>query len=97
MSQLPTATILGTVKDSAGAIIPGVGITAKNLGTGLTRNAVGAVNGSKQELQRDLDLPRGRGRLSNHPRRGADGVARLSKSEATSQRDRSHNPHSQSD
>ena len=31
MAQLPTATILGTVKDSSGAIIPGVGITAKNL------------------------------------------------------------------
>ena len=30
MSQLPTATILGAVKDSTGAIIPGAAITAKN-------------------------------------------------------------------
>jgi len=46
MSQLPTATILGTVKDSTGAIIPGAAITAKNLETGLTRTAVGAEDGS---------------------------------------------------
>ena len=46
MSQLPTGTILGSVKDSTGAIIPGVGITAKNLETGLTRSAVGAEDGS---------------------------------------------------
>ena len=46
MSQLPTATILGAVKDSSGAIIPGVAITAKNLETGLTRTTVGAEDGS---------------------------------------------------
>src|SRR5438093_3437317 len=46
MSQLRTATILGTVKDSTGAIIPGAAITAKNLETGLTRTAVGAEDGS---------------------------------------------------
>src|SRR5712691_6088767 len=46
MSQLPTATILGTVKDSTGAIIPGTAITAKNLETGLTRMAVGSEAGS---------------------------------------------------
>ena len=48
MSQLPTGTILGSVKDSTGAIIPGVGITAKNLETGLTRSAVGAEDGDAQ-------------------------------------------------
>src|SRR5262245_12912798 len=46
MSQLPTGTILGTVKDSTGAIIPGPAITAKNLETSLTRTAVGAQDGS---------------------------------------------------
>jgi len=46
MSQLPTATILGAVKDSSGAIIPGVAITAKNLETGLTRTTVGSEDGS---------------------------------------------------
>src|SRR2546426_9403149 len=46
MSQLPTATILGAVKDSTGAVLPGASITAKNLETGLTRAAVGAEDGS---------------------------------------------------
>ena len=46
MSQLPTATILGTVKDSTGAVIPGAAITAKSVETGLTRSAVSAEAGS---------------------------------------------------
>src|SRR5882672_10945949 len=46
MSQLPTATILGTVKDSTGAVIPGAAITAKNVETGLTRTGVSAEDGS---------------------------------------------------
>src|SRR5262245_6791200 len=46
ISQLPTATICGTVKDPTGAIIPGVMITAKNLETGLMRSAVGGEDGS---------------------------------------------------
>jgi outer membrane receptor protein involved in Fe transport len=46
MAQLPTATILGTVKDSTGAVIPGAAITAKNLETGLTRAGVSAEDGS---------------------------------------------------
>src|SRR2546428_1341784 len=46
MSQLPTATILGTVKDPTGAVIPGAAITAKNVETALTRTAVSAEDGS---------------------------------------------------
>src|SRR5207302_10158379 len=46
MSQLPTATILGGVKDSSGAVIPGASITAKNVETGLTRTGVSAEDGS---------------------------------------------------
>src|SRR5213594_2145626 len=46
MSQLPTCTILGAVKDSSGAVIPGVSITAKNVETGLTRTGVSAEDGS---------------------------------------------------
>src|SRR5437667_1000813 len=46
MSQLPTATILGTIKDPTAAIIPGAAITAKNLETGLTRTTVSAEDGS---------------------------------------------------
>ena len=46
MSQLPTATILGAVKDSTSAVIPGAAITAKNVETGLTRTGVSAEDGS---------------------------------------------------
>src|SRR5947199_641414 len=46
MSQLPTGTILGAVKDSSGAVIPGASITAKNVETGLTRTGVSAEDGS---------------------------------------------------
>ena len=40
LCQLPTATILGEIKDPSGAVIPGVALTARNVDTGLTRAAV---------------------------------------------------------
>ena len=46
ISQLTTATILGTVKDPTGAVIPGAAITAKSVETGLTRTGVSAEDGS---------------------------------------------------
>src|SRR5437667_2121974 len=39
-AQTSTATILGVVKDTSGALIPGVSITVKHVDTGLTRNAI---------------------------------------------------------
>jgi len=36
-AQVTTATILGTVTDSTGAIVPGVSITIRNVETGITR------------------------------------------------------------
>ena len=38
-AQLPTATIAGVVKDSSGAVIPGVAVSATNSETGLIRSA----------------------------------------------------------
>src|SRR5258707_5603705 len=46
LAQLPTATILGTVKDSSGAVVPGVTLTARNTETGQTRNTVSGGDGS---------------------------------------------------
>ena len=46
LAQLPTATILGTVKDMSGAVLPGAAVTVKNLETGLTRTAESEANGS---------------------------------------------------
>lgn len=39
-AQVTTATILGTVKDTTGAVIPGASIAIKNLDTGMTRTLV---------------------------------------------------------
>src|SRR5437868_15346352 len=45
-AQLTTGTISGTVKDSSGAVIPGVAITATNVDTGLNRTGTSAADGS---------------------------------------------------
>ena len=45
-AQLPTATILGAVRDASGSVIPGVSLTARNLETGQTRTAATALDGS---------------------------------------------------
>ena len=45
-AQLPTATILGVVKDSSGAVVPGSTLTARNVETGQTRTAISAGDGS---------------------------------------------------
>ena len=39
-AQTPTGTILGSIKDSQGAVIPGATVTATNLGTDYSRTAV---------------------------------------------------------
>src|SRR3984957_10014278 len=40
LAQLPTATILGQVKDASGAVVAGVKVTARDTDTGQTRTAV---------------------------------------------------------
>src|SRR3990172_38908 len=45
-AQLPTATILGTVKDNSGAVIPGATITVRNVETGSSRTVVSTRDGS---------------------------------------------------
>src|SRR5439155_2083717 len=44
-AQTSTATILGTVKDVSGALIPGVSITVKHTERGLTRTVVSREQG----------------------------------------------------
>jgi Carboxypeptidase regulatory-like domain/TonB dependent receptor len=46
VAQLPTATILGAVKDSSGAVLPGAMLTARNTDTGLTRTTIGSEDGT---------------------------------------------------
>src|SRR5881409_4300606 len=45
VAQTSTATILGTVKDTSGALIPGVSITVKYTESGLTRTVVSGERG----------------------------------------------------
>src|SRR5262249_7877743 len=45
-AQTSTANILGTVRDSSGALIPGVSITVKHTELGLTRNVVSNERGA---------------------------------------------------
>src|SRR5437870_13615014 len=47
--QTSTATILGTVKDAPGALIPGVSITARHTDSALARNAVAGERGCHLE------------------------------------------------
>src|SRR3990172_5231715 len=44
--QLPTATILGIIKDSSGAVVPDSSVTARSVETGQTRTTVSAADGS---------------------------------------------------
>src|SRR5437762_2665788 len=44
-AQTSTATILGTVKDASGALIPGVSITVKHTESGLARTVVSGERG----------------------------------------------------
>ena len=45
-AQLPTATILGTVKDSSGAVIPQAAVSVRNVETGMTRTDRSGADGS---------------------------------------------------
>ena len=44
--QLPTATILGVVKDTSGAIVPEATLTARNVSTGQTRSTTSGADGA---------------------------------------------------
>ncbi|HEY3132433.1 MAG TPA: TonB-dependent receptor [Acidobacteriota bacterium] len=49
-AQFDTATVLGTVSDSSGAVIPGVTVHLKNLQTGITSTTLSDDNGNYQFL-----------------------------------------------
>src|SRR6266545_7576477 len=49
-AQFDTSTVLGAVKDSSGAVVPGATVTLKNTATGITATAVTDADGSYQFL-----------------------------------------------
>src|SRR5881396_2335165 len=44
-AQTSTATIVGVVRDTSGALVPGVSISVKHVDGGLTRSAISSENG----------------------------------------------------
>ncbi len=49
-AQFDSSTVLGTVKDSSGAVVPGATVTLKNTATGITAMAMTDADGSYQFL-----------------------------------------------
>src|SRR6476620_7410295 len=49
-AQFDTATVLGTVRDSTGAVIPGVTVTLRNVATGISTTGVTDAEGNYQFL-----------------------------------------------
>ena len=45
-AQFDAATVLGTVRDSSGAVVPGATVTLKNAATGITATAVTDEHGN---------------------------------------------------
>jgi len=45
-AQLPTGTILGSVRDATGAVLPGASITLRNANTGATRTVLTSETGA---------------------------------------------------
>lgn len=50
-AQLPTAKIVGTVKDSSGASVPGAMVRVTNVDTNITRTLMSAADGSYNTLE----------------------------------------------
>jgi hypothetical protein len=98
--QSADATLTGTIKDPSGAVVPGVTVTARNIGTNETRSAVTSPEG----LYRVTNLSRGtyevkaelegfkrvqnRRAVGRHPDGRRNGAARLHDGRWHAQRNR---------
>lgn len=72
-AQVVNGTILGTVRDATGAVLPGVSISAKNLETGVVRSAIADSTGTYQIVSLpagDYDLEAALKGFTNSIRRG---------------------------
>jgi hypothetical protein len=50
VADVPTASVIGTVTDSSGAVLPGATVTARNVETGVSRSATSNQAGAYQLL-----------------------------------------------
>ena len=62
-AQFDTSTVLGTIKDSTGAVVPGATVTLKNTATGITATAVSDTDGNYQFLNVRVGVYSVRGEL----------------------------------
>ena len=71
-AQFDTATVLGTVHDSSGAVVPGATVTLKNVATGITATTV-------TDAERQLSVPQRPDRHLQRARRAAGLLGRRSR------------------
>src|SRR5215207_5157846 len=62
-AQFDTSTVLGTIKDSTGAVVPGATVTLKNDATGIAATAVTDAEGNFQFLNVRVGIYSVRGEL----------------------------------
>ncbi len=74
-AQFDAATVLGTVHDSSGAIVPGATVTLKNLSTGITATGVSDEHGNYQFLNVRIGTYSVRAELQGFSAAQADKVA----------------------
>jgi hypothetical protein len=74
-AQFDAATVLGTVPDSSGAIVPGATVTLKNVSTGISATAVTDENGNYQFLNVRIGSYSVRAELQGFSAAQADNVA----------------------
>src|SRR5688572_11137697 len=63
LAQFDTSTVLGTIKDSTRAVVPGATVTLKNTATGITATAVSDADGNYQFLNVRVGVYSVRGEL----------------------------------
>ena len=74
-AQFDTATVLGTVRDASGNVVPGAKIVLTNSGTGITATAVTDENGNYQFLNVKIGTYRVSAEMTGFSTAIADGVS----------------------
>ena len=73
-AQLPTATILGIVRDSGAGVMPGVTLTVTNADTALSRSTVSEPDGSYRFPALPVGRYEGRAAIDGFRTAGRDGL-----------------------
>ena len=74
-AQFDAATVLGAVRDSSGAVVPGATVTLKNTGTGISATTVSEPDGNYQFLNVRIGTYNVRAELQGFSAAEAENVA----------------------